>query len=98
GFFPHQRHALGIGRPIGAGLTDCQGLIAPPGLELDPRALLQACRLSVWEFDHLLAEQSAFAPYHAQTRVEPVMDLRDGFEAYAENARRQAPKTVKPVR
>jgi CelD/BcsL family acetyltransferase involved in cellulose biosynthesis len=98
GFFPHERHALGIGRPIGAGLTDCQGLIAPSDLEFDVRALLRACRLSVWEFDHLLAEQTVFAPYHAETRVEPVMDLREGFAAYAEAARRRSPKTIKTVR
>ena len=98
GLFPYERHALGIGHPIGAGLTDCQGLIGPPGLEFDVRALLRACRLSVWEFDHLLAEQTAFAPYHAKTRAEPVMDLGDGFGAYAEHVRLQAPKTIKTVR
>jgi CelD/BcsL family acetyltransferase involved in cellulose biosynthesis len=98
GFFPYERHALGIGRPIGAGLTDCQGLIGPSGLEFDVRALLRACKLSVWEFDHLLAEQSAFVPYHAETRIEPVMDLGEGFAAYAESARRRAPKTIKTIR
>jgi CelD/BcsL family acetyltransferase involved in cellulose biosynthesis len=98
GFFPYERHALGIGRPIGAGLTDCQGLIAPSGLRIDVRALLRACRLSVWEFDHLLAEQATFAAYHAETRVEPVMDLSEGFETYAEGARQRSPKTIKTVR
>lgn len=98
GFFPHERHALGIGRAIGAGLTDCQGLVAAADLELDARALLRACRLSVWEFDHLLAEQAAFVPFHAQVRAEPVMDLRAGFEAYAEAARLRSPKTIKTVR
>jgi CelD/BcsL family acetyltransferase involved in cellulose biosynthesis len=98
GFFPYERHVMGIGRPIGAGLTDCQGLIAPPGLDLDVRALLRACRLSVWEFDHLLAEQAAFAPHHTETRVEPVMDLTEGFAAYEEGARQRSPKTIKTVR
>jgi CelD/BcsL family acetyltransferase involved in cellulose biosynthesis len=98
GFFPHERHVLGIGRPIGAGLTDCQGIIAPSDLEFDVRGLLRACRLSVWEFDHLLADQAAFAPYHAETRAEPVMDLRAGFAAYAEGARLRSPKTIKTVR
>jgi CelD/BcsL family acetyltransferase involved in cellulose biosynthesis len=98
GFFPYERHALGIGRPIGAGLTDCQGLIAPPGLDLDVRALLRVCRLSVWEFDHLLAAQTAFTPYHAETRVEPVMDLAEGFAAYEAGARQRSPKTIKTVR
>ncbi|MFL6055956.1 MAG: GNAT family N-acetyltransferase [Actinoallomurus sp.] len=98
GFLPYERHALGLGRPIGAGLTDCQGLVGPPDLDLDVRALLRACRLSVWEFDHVLADQAAFAPYHAETRVEPVMDLRAGFAAYADEARRRSPKTLKTVR
>ncbi len=98
GFLPFERHALGVGRPIGAGLTDCQGLIGPSTLDFDVRALLRACRLSVWEFDHLLAEQAAFAPYHAETRIEPVMDLREGFDAYAEGAKARAPKTIKTVR
>ncbi|MEV5748284.1 GNAT family N-acetyltransferase [Actinoallomurus sp. NPDC052308] len=98
GFLPYERHALGLGRPIGAGLTDCQGLIGPPDLEFDVRALLRACRLSVWEFDHLLADQAAFAAYHAETRVEPVMDLRAGFAPYAEEARKRSPKTLKTVR
>ncbi|WP_433180019.1 GNAT family N-acetyltransferase [Actinoallomurus sp. CA-150999] len=98
GFLPYERHALGLGRPIGAGLTDCQGLVGPPDLEFDVRALLRACRLSVWEFDHLLAEQAAFAPYHAETRVEPVMDLTAGFAAYADEARKRSPKTLKTVR
>jgi CelD/BcsL family acetyltransferase involved in cellulose biosynthesis len=98
GFLPYERHTLGIGRPIGAGLTDCQGLVGPPGLEFDVRALLRACRLSVWEFDHLLAEQTAFAPYHAEIRTEPIMDLSAGFAAYADEARRRSPKTIKTVR
>ncbi|GAA0366492.1 GNAT family N-acetyltransferase [Actinoallomurus spadix] len=98
GFFPYERHGLGLGRPIGAGLTDCQGLVGPPDLEFDVRALLRACRLSVWEFDHLLADQAVFAPFHAETRVEPVMDLRAGFAAYAEEARKRSPKTLKTVR
>lgn len=96
-FFPYERHAFGIGRPIGAGLTDCQGLVAPANLRFDVRGLLRACRLKVWEFDHLLAAQQPFAPYHAETRVEPVMDLTEGFEAYAEGARRRSPKTIKTV-
>ncbi len=98
GLLPYERHPLGIGRPIGAGLTDCQGFAGPPGLEFDPRALLRACGLSVWEFDHLVAAQGAFAPHHALRRAEPVMDLGAGFAAYAEQARRRSAKTIKTVR
>ncbi|GAA2418567.1 GNAT family N-acetyltransferase [Actinomadura vinacea] len=97
-FFPHERGPAGIGHPIGFGLTDLQGIVAAPGLDLDARALLRACGLGVWDFDHLLAHQAAFAPYHAARRVEPVMDLGGGFAAFEEEMRRAAPKTHKTIR
>jgi CelD/BcsL family acetyltransferase involved in cellulose biosynthesis len=85
-FFPYERSALGIGHPVGFGLTDMQGIVAAPDLELDAKRLLKACRLSVWDFDHLLAHQKMFAPYHTLTWVEPAMDLSGGFETYLEGA------------
>ncbi|HEX2313977.1 MAG TPA: GNAT family N-acetyltransferase [Thermomonospora sp.] len=97
-FFPFEHGRAGVGHPIGSGLTDLQGLVAPPGLRLDARDLLRACDLGVWDFDHLLAHQPTFAPYHRVRRVEPVMDLSGGFEAFAEEMRRAAPKTYKTIR
>lgn len=98
GFFPYERHALEVGRPIGAGLTDCQGFIGAPGLAFDPRALLRACRLAVWEFDHLLAEQTALVPYHTETRTQPIADLSAGFDAYAEQIQHSSPTVIKRIR
>jgi CelD/BcsL family acetyltransferase involved in cellulose biosynthesis len=46
GFFPFQRRRFGVGVPIAAGLTDCQGLIHVPGLDWEPRRLLSACKLT----------------------------------------------------
>ncbi|HEX6469841.1 MAG TPA: GNAT family N-acetyltransferase [Streptosporangiaceae bacterium] len=86
-FFPYQRGALGVGHPVGFGLTDMQGIVAAPDLELDAKALLKACGLSVWGFDHLLAHQRVFAPYHAITWAQPTMDLSRGFAEYRDNAR-----------
>ncbi|GAA2573149.1 GNAT family N-acetyltransferase [Actinomadura fulvescens] len=97
-FFPYERGALGTGHPVGFGLTDLQGIIAPPGLRLNARALLRACGLGVWDFDHLLAHQPTFAPFHSVRRVEPVMDLSGGFDAFADKARQAAPKTHKTIR
>jgi CelD/BcsL family acetyltransferase involved in cellulose biosynthesis len=88
GFFPHERGAFRVGRPIGAGLSDCQGLVHAPGLEWDPRALLQACRLDVWEFDHLLAGQLPFGNYHRARRRSSVIDLADGYDAWLAARRR----------
>jgi CelD/BcsL family acetyltransferase involved in cellulose biosynthesis len=97
-FFPYERGRAGIGHPVGFGLTDLQGIIAPPELRLDARLLLKACRLGVWDFNHLLAHQPTFAAFHTVRRVEPVMDLSGGFEAFIAEARNAAPKTHKTVR
>jgi CelD/BcsL family acetyltransferase involved in cellulose biosynthesis len=97
-FLPYETSGLGIGHPVGFGLTDLQGIIAPPELELDARALLKACGLSVWDFDHLLAHQATFRPYHRVHRVEPIIDLSAGFDVYMDEARRLAPKTHKTIR
>jgi CelD/BcsL family acetyltransferase involved in cellulose biosynthesis len=82
GFFPFEKRRWGVGEPIGAGLSDCQGLIHAPALEWDPRELLRACRISAWNFDHLVAGQRPFERYQAARAASPVIDLTDGFEAY----------------
>ncbi|MCW2915649.1 MAG: hypothetical protein JWN52_3717 [Actinomycetia bacterium] len=97
-FFPYEKQAPGIGHPVGFGLTDLQGIIAAPDLDLDARALLKACGLGVWDFDHLLAHQRMFTPYQTVKRVEPIIDLSDGFDVYQEEARKLAPKTHKTIR
>jgi CelD/BcsL family acetyltransferase involved in cellulose biosynthesis len=78
GFFPFQRGRLGTGRPVGAGISDYQAVVAPPGLAWEPVALLRGCGLRTWEFDHLLAAQAPFAPYHRRRRSSPVIDVVGG--------------------
>jgi CelD/BcsL family acetyltransferase involved in cellulose biosynthesis len=82
GFLPHERRGRFLGAAIGAGISDCQALVHAPGLQWDARELIRACRLPVWEFDHLIASQPAFAPYHSQLHGSPVMDLAGGFAEY----------------
>jgi CelD/BcsL family acetyltransferase involved in cellulose biosynthesis len=97
-FFPYERSALGVGHPVGFGLTDLQGLIGRPELRLDARALLKACRLNVWAFDHLLAHQATFQPYQTVVRAEPIIDLTSGFEAYSADVHGEGAKRLKEVR
>lgn len=97
GFFPFERRRLGVGVPIGAGLNNCQGLIHAPAMEWDPRALLRACRVSVWQFDSLVAGQKPFEPYAARMTPLPVIDLADGFEIYQEKLRVKSPKFCREV-
>ena len=41
GFFPFELRRLGIGVPIGFGLTDCQGVIHSPDVEWNAQELLK---------------------------------------------------------
>lgn len=95
GFFPFERHARGIGKPIGAGLSDLQGMVYAPGLELDTRALLRACGLTVWEFDHLDPGQPMFTAHHKALHPSPVIDLSDGYESYAKDLAERSNKIYK---
>jgi CelD/BcsL family acetyltransferase involved in cellulose biosynthesis len=88
GFFPFQCGRWGSGKPVGGRMTDFQGLVSRPGLAVDGGELLKACGLAAWDFDHLVASQAAFQPYHERTADSPFVDLSAGFEAYeAERAR-----------
>ncbi len=97
GFFPFERRRLGVGVPIGAGLTDCQGLVHAPGVQWDPRELLRACRISAWQFDHLAQDQRPFDRYRAATAPSPVIDLTDGFDGYHAKLRQKSPQFCKDV-
>ncbi|GGR51317.1 hypothetical protein GCM10010168_82690 [Actinoplanes ianthinogenes] len=94
GFFPFEVRNRVVGVPIGFGITDCQGLVHRAGFDWDAVALLKACKLPVWEFDHLMAGQAPFAGYHAVTTGSPLIDLRDGYQAYVDN-RNQSGDLVK---
>jgi CelD/BcsL family acetyltransferase involved in cellulose biosynthesis len=83
GFFPFQRGPLGLGQPVGGMLSDFHGLIAEPSLNVGMDELLSACRLSVFEFHHLVAAQAAFEPYHATAEDSHYIDLSAGFEGYS---------------
>jgi CelD/BcsL family acetyltransferase involved in cellulose biosynthesis len=80
--FPFQRMMGNIGVPVGHFLSDYHGLICEPRYWCDPRDLMRQCRLIAWDFDHLVASQPFFAPYHQSVWPSPQIDLSDGFESY----------------
>ena len=90
GFFSYEHGLFGIGRPMGTGISDAQGVVHSPRLGWDAEELLASCRLAVWEFDHLLAYQAPFARYHVVSERSPTIDLSAGFDAYAANRRHRA--------
>ncbi|BAC74285.1 cellulose biosynthesis protein CelD [Streptomyces avermitilis] len=91
-FFPFQRTATGVGRAVGLGVSDCQGLVHRAGFTWDAQELLQACGLALWEFDHLVAGQAPFEAGAAGTFPSPVMEVDQGYEAYLRGLRARSPK------
>ncbi|MGV9992402.1 GNAT family N-acetyltransferase [Streptomyces sp. NPDC003374] len=91
-FFPFQRSAAGVGRAVGLGVSDCQGLVHRPGFTWDARELLRACGLAVWEFDHLVAGQEPFETAATASFPSPVMDVDRGYDTYLGELRARSPK------
>lgn len=86
GFFP-ARVCRNTALPVGAPLCDYQGVVASPGVEIDPRRLVRALRVSRLDLQNLLADQAPFAPYMRGEAESQVVSLRDGFDAYAAERR-----------
>ena len=82
GFFPFQRGTLNLGKPVGGKLSDYHGLIAAPGIAVDPTALLQKCGLAGWDFDHLPISQASFLPFSTERGRSPQLDVRGGLEGF----------------
>ncbi|WP_217544940.1 GNAT family N-acetyltransferase [Streptomyces sp. GbtcB6] len=95
GFLPYERNALGVGRAVGLGLSDCQALVHRPGVGWDAQELLSACGMSIFEFDHLVAEQRPFAPHVTGTFASPVIDVKPGDAGYPEWLRATYPGLAK---
>ncbi|MFE6159770.1 GNAT family N-acetyltransferase [Streptomyces sp. NPDC056486] len=91
-FFPFQRSITGVGRAIGLGVSDCQGLVHRPGFSWDARELLRACGLAMYEFDHLVAGQQPFEAGASGSFASPVMDIDQGYEAYLGQLKAKSPK------
>lgn len=97
GFFPFQRIGGRVGRPAGLWLSDFQGLIAPPDLRLDCKALMDDLGLAVCHFDRLLMLHAGFHQFRGCVAESPVIDLSCGFEAYLAERRAAGASWVSQV-
>jgi CelD/BcsL family acetyltransferase involved in cellulose biosynthesis len=106
GFFPFERRPVRTALPVGAGISDRQGLVHVPGLEWDPVDLLRRCKLDVWEFDHLLSAQIPSVQGTARRqasgecaflvqRSSPIIDVSRGYEEYAREQRCRSRRTFR---
>jgi CelD/BcsL family acetyltransferase involved in cellulose biosynthesis len=57
------------------------------GRVIDPVELVRGCGLSAWHFDHLLAAQDAFAPFHWTAACSPYIDVSAGIDKYLADRR-----------
>lgn len=67
----------------GAPLCDYQGLVAEPGVVLDPRLLVRALSVGRFDFSHMLGSQVPFQPYARGGDVSWIVDVEGGYDAYA---------------
>ncbi|TAJ70621.1 MAG: GNAT family N-acetyltransferase [Phenylobacterium sp.] len=105
-FFPfhNERLGMGVGRPIGSGLSDYHGIIArEPGV-YDIRELVRRAGLAGWEFDHAPASQTALTAWVRKTAESPQIDLggwaiagSGKLRGDADNRRRKLAREVGPV-
>ena len=83
GFFAFHRGVGGIGSPIGRTLADYQALVAAPDLDWAPDALVRACGLRSYAFDHALLAQERWGAFARAAESSPVVDL-GRFDAEAD--------------
>ena len=88
-YFPFHRSVLGTGRPPAGHLSDYHGLVARQNFNTDLAALLKACRLNTFDFDHVPSGQTSFIPYTLSSAPSPIIDLSSGYEAYHASQSRQ---------
>lgn len=69
---------------IGAPLCDMQGLVAEPGFDADPRALVRALGVRRYDFSHMASSCQPFAPFIRGEQPSFVVDLSQGFAGWAE--------------
>lgn len=96
-FFPFQRGPGGVGRPVGGRFSDFQAMIAPPDLRWSPEALVRACELRTFQYDHLLVAQEPFHPHHWAVTTSPYVDLSAGLEAYRAERRRAGSREIEQI-
>jgi CelD/BcsL family acetyltransferase involved in cellulose biosynthesis len=93
GFLPFEVGRRGHGRAVGRPFSDYHGPVLDDAAMIDARALVRACGLATWSFDHLPAGITAFAPHVWSHAASPHLDLADGFNLEA--ARGQAPSDIR---
>lgn len=81
--------------PAGAPMCDYQGLVAEPGLEIDPREIVRALGVGRLDFSHMLEGQAAFAPHLRGQDTSRIIDVSQGYPAYEAERRAAGSSALK---
>jgi CelD/BcsL family acetyltransferase involved in cellulose biosynthesis len=96
GFF-----AARVGRatamPVGAPMNDYQGLVAGPGVGLDPRRLLDALGVSRLDFSQMLCDQPWFDAHVRGCCASYRVETPNGYGPYAESRREAGSGVLKDI-
>ncbi|MDP1630925.1 MAG: GNAT family N-acetyltransferase [Caulobacter sp.] len=81
--------------PAGAPMCDYQALVAEPGLEIDPRRIVEAFGVGRLDFSHMLESQAPFAA-RARGRADSyLIDVSQGYAAYEAERRADGVSALK---
>lgn len=88
GFLAFSAGRYGVARPVAAGVCDLQGFVHHPEAAWEPAALMKACGLRAWRFDHLIgAQSSGVGAGRAESWVIDLSDSWDGYRSWAKAER-----------
>ncbi len=81
----------------GAPMCDYQAMVAEPGAGFDAKDLARALGVHRFDFGHMLASQAAFAPYSRGEASAWVVDVSEGYAAYAAGRREAGVGIIKDL-
>ena len=81
--------------PAGAPMCDYPGLVAEPGLAVEPRQIAEAFGVGRFDFCHMLESQSLFAPMARGREDSFIIDVADGYAAYETERRASGVSALK---
>ncbi|MEJ2862381.1 GNAT family N-acetyltransferase [Actinomycetospora flava] len=90
GFLPFERGPFGEASSPAALINEAHGVIHRPGWTWDTRRLLDLCGVGVFDYDQMPGRPAPFEQYTTCRAESPIMDLRDGFDAYLARARQRS--------
>ncbi|MDF0602097.1 GNAT family N-acetyltransferase [Psychromarinibacter sp. C21-152] len=96
GFLPFHLRPGGRGAPLAGPISDYQGILGAAPAGADATAVLRACGLTCYDFDHALAATPLFRDNAFRESASPLIDLGAGFAAWRDD-RRKAGSALKTV-